>query len=267
MPFYRKRLTYDEIAPFVQKFQTFLRANSSVVQEAGDGKQEVFLVDTSISREFERQYIDMYSPLSYAKMIHVAPYDYHHILVYFDPKAEGPMPTVSPTHVRLPKLSYLITLVPADFFTLLQLIATAKNTPAKDSLSLNPAAVGITSIASSALHPFFTLLRTNYRLNAETADRKWTSRDAIKQIAHLDPTRENHLVAMQYLTALQNPDLIYFPLEARLDLDLDWEQADNNYCIPENRTAEPHLPQPWKQFPPNIASNMNRNYDTIGDSE
>lgn len=147
-------------------------------------------------------------------------------------KAEGQKPTISPSHIRLPKLSYLITFTPEDFFMLFRLLATARNTPAKDSLALNPPAAGIESLATTPLDPFFLLMRTNYKMNPEYADKKWTSREAIKFVSQLEPTRDNQLSAMQYLTALQNPDILYFPIDTSVELQLDWEQVSDDYCLP-----------------------------------
>lgn len=146
--------------------------------------------------------------------------------------AEGKIQTVTRTHVRLPKLSHLITLCPKDFFLLLSLIATAKNTQTGDSLALNPATCGISDINNTGVGQFFTKMRVNYRINDEYCDRKWTPRDAIAFLSKLEPTQENHLAAMQYLTVLQNSDILYFPLESMINLELNWEQVDDDYCIP-----------------------------------
>ena len=232
MPFYRKKITYDELAPFVQKFRDFLRQNCSLVKEADDYAQEVFFVDKSQSEYIRSTFEKSWNALACAGFLEATPFDYNHIMVYFYEKADGPIQTVTPSHVRLPKLSYLITLTPEDFFTLLKLVATAKNTQSKDSLALNPPAAGIQSLAKSTLSPFFTLLRTNYRFNIEYCDRKWTPRDAIKFLSTLEPTRDNQLSAMQYLTALQNPDLLYFPIETSIELELDWQQVSDDYCVP-----------------------------------
>ena len=146
--------------------------------------------------------------------------------------SKGPISTVTPSHIRLPKLSHLITLVPDDFFLLMKLLATAKNTQTGDSLSLNLGSCGIQSLEFTPLDPFFTKLRVNYRMNPEYCDRKWTPRDAIKFLSKLEPTTENQLAAMQYLTVLQNEDILYFPLESMVNLELEWDQVDDNYCIP-----------------------------------
>ena len=236
MAFYRKRMTYDELAPHVAKFREFLRLNCPVVREAGDDGDEVFYVDRAKSETIRKTFEHYYSALTVAGFITCVPIsaDYSALFLYFNEKANGPKPTVTPTHIRMPKLSYMITLCPEDFFALLRLISTAKNTNTKDSLALNPPAAGIMDLPASPLAPFFMLLRTNYRMNPEYCDKKWTPRDAIAYLADLEPTRDNQLSAMQYLTALQNPDLLYFPIETSIELELDWEQISDDYCAPTN---------------------------------
>ncbi|NLV87636.1 MAG: hypothetical protein GX025_10560, partial [Clostridiales bacterium] len=75
----------------------------------------------------------------------------------------------------------------------------------------------------------------NYRMNTDFCDKKWTSRDVISSVAFKAPTRKNQLAVMQYLTAIQNPDVTHFPIEAAIDLELglDWLQITEYYCIPK----------------------------------
>lgn len=153
-------------------------------------------------------------------------------IIYINEKADGQMQTISPSHVRLPKLSHLICLTPEDFFGLLRILDTAKNTQQGNSLALNPAAAGYSSIDNSSLYPYFTKMRVNYRMNTDYCDRKWTRREDIHFLAPLQPTRDNQLSAMQYITAQQNNDLLYFPVESVVNLELDWPQATDEYCIP-----------------------------------
>lgn len=233
MPFYKKKITYDEIAPHIQKFRTWMRNNCPVIQEYAEDLDitEAFLIGPEQRPEYHRN-IKILSFLFESKFVQVVPLEDDCGIFYWYKVADGQQQTISPTHLRLPKLSHLITLTPIDFFTLLRLISTSKKTPAGDSISLNVAAAGIQSLEKSCLNQFFTKLRTNYRVNPDYADRKWTDRTAIDHVARLSPNRENQLMAMQFLTAIQNNDLLYFPLETSLDLELDWEQMDNDYCIP-----------------------------------
>lgn len=234
MPYYRRHLTYDEISPIIQKFRLWLRTNCPVVTEYQEDGKEAFLLDEKQARttldEFKHQLYLMQGG-GFAQFI---PYtvDRHVGLILINETADGPVQTISPSHVRLPKLSHLICLTPADFFALFRVLNTAKNTQTGNSLMLNPAKAGVVSIEQSPLYPFFTKMRVNYRMNPDYADRKWTDRDYIKFIAELEPSRDNQLSAMQLLTASQNSDLLYFPVETVVQLELDWEQVTDDYCVP-----------------------------------
>lgn len=237
MPYYRHHLTYDEVAPHIQKLRLWLRQNCPVAKEyEGEFSEEAFYFDEkhyqTFLDEFRRELFicqnagySEFIPLNSERSIGV---------VLMKTTADGPMPTVSPTHIRLPKLSHLICLTPEDFFGLLRVLNTAKNTQTGNSLMLNPAAAGYDSIETSPLYPFFTKMRVNYRMNPDYADKKWTTRDDIKFLAAQEPSRDMHLSAMQYLTAVQNADLLYFPMESVVQLELDWQQATDEYCVPNS---------------------------------
>lgn len=235
MPFYRKRLSYDEVAPAIQKFRDYLRLHAPVARELSDHDTEAFLISQNLFNSIlkDPQTTNIYGFMLTAKYLTLTPFDNKlGYLLTINQNAEGTQPTVAPDYLRLPKLSHLITLTPDDFFLFMRLISTSKKTSAGDSMSLNPAAAGCRDIHTTALNMFFTKLRTNYRLNPDYADRKWTARDDVIFISNLEPNRENQLMAMQYLTATQNIDLMYFPMETSLDLELDWEQLNNDYCVP-----------------------------------
>jgi hypothetical protein len=234
MAFYKKRVTYEELSPHIQKFLELLRRNSSVIQEGGEGQQEVFYVDKTIAERFSTEFYNAYQPLRMSKFVTLVPYDYDHLLVYFDPAAAGPQPTVSSGYIRLPKLPYLINFIPEDLFLLLRLIATAKTMLSGDSIALDLGAAGCPSLEASAVYPYFTKLRVNYRMNPDYCESEWTPRDAISTVANMPPTRDNQLSALQYLTAIKNPDLIYFPLETMIEIGVDWEQMNDQYCVPKN---------------------------------
>lgn len=234
MPYYRRHLTYDEISPVIQKFRLWLRNNCPVVTEYQENGTEAFYLDENAAKvsleDFKWQLYALQNG-GYAQFI---PYttDRHIGLILINKTAEGPVQTVSPTHIRLPKLSHLICLTPADFFALFRVLNTAKNTQTGNSLMLNTAKAGIGSIEQSPLYPFFTKMRVNYRMNVDYADRKWTDRDHIKFLAELEPSRDNQLSAMQLLTSTQNNDILYFPVETVVQLELDWDQITDDYCIP-----------------------------------
>lgn len=230
MAFYRNRYSYEDAAPIIQKFKEFLGLNAKAVINEEDPDRIWYFYNAA--KAGHREIFSKYSTyLQAGGFVKMAPCE-DGIFIILSEKAEGATPTVSSSHVRLPKLSHLITLIPEDFFAVLRLIATAKNTQTKDSLALNPPAAGIQNLPTSTISQFFTLMRTNYRINADYADRKWTDREQIKRISTLEPTQLNQLYAMQYLTALQNPDLLYFPLETRVELELEWEQINDDYCVP-----------------------------------
>lgn len=209
-----------------------MRQNAKIVRAPTDDENvEVFYATYAEYRRWPDEMLRIINALRVANFLLMTPLG-EGFYLFNTETANGPTPTITPTHIRLPKLSHLITLVPSDFFLLLRLLATAKNTQTGDSLSLNFGAAGIQNLAFSAIDQFFIKLRVNYRMNPDYCDRKWTPRDAIKFLANLEPTRENQLSAMQYLTVLQNEDLLYFPLDAMIDLELDWEQVSDDYCTP-----------------------------------
>ena len=81
---------------------------------------------------------------------------------------------------------------------------------------------------------FFEKLKVNYRMNLDYADKKWTDKNDIAAVADLEPTRENQLIAMQYFTARQNDDILYFPADSAIDLEIgDWQQLTDDYVIPQ----------------------------------
>lgn len=236
MPFYRKQLTYDEIAPYAQKLLLWLRQNCPVAQEYIEELHttEVFFVTGEEFRTIMDKFGNVWIALQARKWASFIPYstDRQVGIICIHKGIEGPQQTVSPTHIRLPKLSHLLTLTAEDFFTLMRLVDTAKNTQTGNSLMLNPAAAGCQNFPASAISPFFTKLRVNYRMNEDYCDTKWTPRIRVKFIAGLEPTRDNQLCAMQFLTAWQNGDLMYFPVESVIALELDWQQISDDYCIP-----------------------------------
>lgn len=237
MPYYRRHLTFDEVAPHIQKLRLWLRQNCPVIKEyEGDYCEEAFFFDEAQMHNMIAEFNKELYICQNAGFAEFLPFtsDGKVGVALIKQSADGPMVTVTPTHIRLPKLSHLICLTPEDFFGLLRICNTAKNTQTGNSLMLNPAAAGYTSVETSPLYPFFTKMRVNYRMNPDYADKKWTSREDIKFLAAQDPSRDMHLSAMQYLTAAQNADLLYFPMESVVQLELDWQQATDEYCVPNS---------------------------------
>lgn len=235
MPYYRRHLTYDEIAPHLQKFRLWLRANCPVVDEYEEFGSEAFYYDENTLRQSLEEFKQQLYVMQRAGFATFTPWVVGSTvgIIRINEKADGQMPTISPSHIRMPKLSHLICLTPEDYFSLMRLIDTAKNVQAGNALTLNPAAAGLDSIDASSLYPFFTKMRVNYRMNPDYCDKKWTRREDIHFLAGLEPTRDNQLSAMQYVTAHQNGDLLYFPVETVVNLELDWQQITDEYCLPQ----------------------------------
>lgn len=237
MAFYKNR--YDKVAaaPLIAKMKTFFQQKCKRLVDEDNPEREWYFYSYEQAEDAEvRHFVNNTSMFLQAGgfLKAIPDDDAGGIYMIFTESGSGTTPTSSPSHVRLPKLSHLITLVPDDFFTLIRIITTSKvpsSTP--DALTLNLPAAGLNQLKGTAFDQFFVQLRTNFRINPEYADKKWTKRATLDTIVDLEPTRENHLVAMQYLTAMQNDDLLYFPTEARIDLELDWPEVDDNYCIPE----------------------------------
>lgn len=243
MGFYRRVVSYEDVQPHIKEFSEFLRKYGKLLNNPKqDGYESFLFADEhgwNIFKEFKYQY-ELLRQTGYIQAAPIAPKQY---ILIMQPNKGMYEPTVSPTYVRLPKLSYLITLTYEDFFLLMQLIANSKVTQTtKDSFSLPLSDFGIAqTFEDLVIGNFFTKLKVNYRMNLDYTDKKWTSFETIKRIADLEPTFENHLVGMQYLTARQNDDLFYFPTETAIELEItDWPQVTDDYVIPENDGVNKH---------------------------
>lgn len=231
--FYTRRYSLVEAAPLIQKMRTHLaRAATRLINEE-DSDTEIYCVTKDWTLSDRLMYNEYARFLIAGGFLKESP-TIDGRFIFFTPQANGRTPTVSPSHVRLPKLSHLISLVPEDFFSLIRVVQTSKPTPGTGTaLIVNLSAAKIESLQSGAIAPFFTILRTNYVINQEYADMKWTPKKALNLIVNLEPTNENQLYAMQYLTAIQNEDILYFPIDAALELELNWMQINDSYCVPE----------------------------------
>ncbi len=240
MSFYTKRASYADYRTRLTGLRTYLRTHGKVINiDDPNITGEVYLFDSDAEEAIELFY-KQYGVLRYTDMVYIMPFygtpDNPGFLIYFPEDDTVPKPTVSKSHIRLPKLSFLVTLIPDDFFAILKIIAEAR--PASPTtLTIDPMVANIHDLGRSSIGVFFTLLKTNYRMNADYADRKWTAFADIKAVADLEPTRDNQLSAIQYLTALQNDDLVYFPVESMINLDigLDWPQISDDYAVPPGR--------------------------------
>jgi len=242
MAFYRNKLQFRDLSATWQKLYDEL-GNSPKVKQivAEDPAEEAFYFyvedpQATLGNNPIRQY---YAPIMIANYSQLIPC-YNAAVLILRKNAEN-TETVSPSHIRLPKLSHLITLTPEDFFLLLVIIDTAKLTAAGNSFSLNLPSIGVPSLDDTNLARFFTPLVTNYRISRNVADRKWTPIKAVSQMAQLPPYAENQLYAMQYFTILQNKDVFWMPEETAINLELDpIDHMTDGYC-------EPH-PEDWIKY-------------------
>lgn len=236
MAFYKKRATFHTIENTCEPLLLFLRQNCHVVKEEDGtaplwGVREAFYADKEAMDKISTLYKNINGLMRIGHFIEVAPlnYNWSEVLIFVLEDKETFTPTISKSHVRLPKLSHLITLTPEDFFAVFRILASGKNTGPGTSLIISNE-----TQFSAAIAPFFITNDKTYRTNPEYTDRKWTRRDDIAFIAALDPTRDNQLSAMQYLTARQNPDLMYFPVDSAVQLELEWDQVSEDYVIPQS---------------------------------
>lgn len=234
MAYYRRHMTYNEIAPYVQRLRVWLRTNCAVCREYEEYGDEAFFFDEKQLHTMGQDYRHWLYVLESANMAQYIPYiaDRSIGCIVINERADGEKPTVSKTHIRLPSIRHLATLTPEDFFNFLKIIAGAQMTQTA-SLTINPTAVGIDSIDESSLFPFFQKVRTNYRINVDFADKRWTSFEDVKFLAALEPTRDNQFSAIQYLLVRREKDVLYFPAETVVQLELDWQQVTDEYCIPQ----------------------------------
>lgn len=228
---YRSKYSFEDAAPIIDKLRRILQEHGKRLINEDSDRLEWYFIATPAPLHVMQEINKYNIYLQAGGFTKIVPTEGGTFII-FNPEANGRTPTVSSTHIRLPKLSHLITLTPSDFFTLLRLLNTAKPTYVGAALQLNLPAAGIDDFPRHILYQFFTMLRTNYVMNVDLADSKWTPRAELPRIANLQPTRENQLVAMQYLTSNQNKDLLYFPVDSMIDLDLEWEQLNNDYARP-----------------------------------
>ena len=236
MAFYKKRADFHTIENTCEPLLLFLRQNCYMIKEEDGtaslwGVREAFYADKSAMDKITTLYKNINGLMRLGHFIEVAPLNYQwtEVMIFVLEDKETFLPTVSKSHVRLPKLSHLITLTPEDFFAVFKYIAAGQNVAFGNSFKVS------SEIAlSGAIAPFFVTNDKTWRTNPEYADRKWTTKEDIAFIADLEPTELNQLYAMQYLTARQNPDIMYFPVEAAVGLELDWDQVSDDYVVPES---------------------------------
>ena len=213
----------------------FLRKNGKLINDPSQDGFESFLFSEEVSGPIKRAFLDQYNMLRYGRFLYTSPVGPDSYIITFMEQKGLYMPTVTKGYIRLPKLSHLITLTPEDFFLLLRLLHNAKPSFDGTSLSIDQAKEGIMcALDETIIRAFFEKLKVNYRMNLDYADKKWTDKNDIAAVADLEPTRENQLIAMQYFTARQNDDILYFPADSAIDLEIgDWQQLTDDYVIPQ----------------------------------
>lgn len=235
MAIYKRKSDFHTLGNVCEPFLMFLRKNCEVIKEDGTTPvwdiKEAFIVGPEEMKLIDERYSNLRQALQLSPFMEIAPLseDWEYLMLYVNDDPSGFKPTVSPTHVRLPKLSHLITLTPDDFFAVFRIIATGKKVSIGNSFSL-PGDIAMPPTVAQ----FFVTNDRTYRTNPDYADRKWTTKADIEFLATLEPTPYNQLCAMQYLTAKQNSgDLLYFPLDSAIQLELEWSQINEDYVIPE----------------------------------
>lgn len=237
MRFARKTVSMAHIKHLLPPIQAYLRQNCILLEDVETSNDEHFAEAYLITgKQINELYVTQFNQLrtlELSRAVGIAPMgnDRSLLLFWIADDVGGFDMSVSRTHIRLPKLSHLITLTPDDFFLLFRILATSSRATS-NALSLDLSAADCEDFESSIIYPFFEILKTNYRISKDYMDKKWTPNEVIALIASLEPTRDNQLSAMQYLTAIQNSDLLYFPVETVVELQLDWDQVSDEYCVP-----------------------------------
>lgn len=237
MSFYRKRANYQTIEQQCEPILNYMRANCYVIKTdetpPDSGIREAFILNQEQMQDIDSKFKNLRYILRLGDFMEVAPLNnqWSELVCYVLEGKKTFTATASRTHVRLPKLSHLITLSPDDFFCLFKAIAASTNVSYGNTFSI-PGDVPISPVVAQF---FTTESGKSWRPSEEYADKKWTTKEDIAFIAALDPTRDNQFAAMQYLTVRQNSDILYFPLESAIALELEWDAVNDDYVIPDNQ--------------------------------
>ena len=160
-------------------------------------------------------------------------------IFWTDKKDKITLPTIMRGAIRPPKLSYLITLTPDDFFMIIRILYFSQIVSG-DKLKLDLKSVGLDEDIlneeddgrAAIINRFFRKLRTNYTIVPEAAMKQWIDKNDLENIVDLEPTVENQLYAMQYITAVTQDDVYFFPTDSAIELAMDWPQAwDERYVV------------------------------------
>lgn len=234
MAFYRKQANYHAIEDVCGNIIYFFRNNLPVVkpEESGieDDVKEAFLVTRKELRIIEDKYSNLWNLMHYSDTIDAMPLDdsYENFIIYIREDKNIKKQTMTRSHIRLPKLGYLITLTPQDFFNVFKILMNSTTTAYGTSVVLNDP-----TLLTPAITQYFITNDAAIRTNPEYTDRKWTCKEDIALIANLPATPLNQLYAIQYLNARNNLDLLYFPVDTAVQLELDWDQLTESYVAPQ----------------------------------
>lgn len=227
---YGKRPTYIQMRPHIQELLSYLRENCPVLQEYKEGDREVFLLLPQEHRDFMLRFNRIYPALKAGGFLELIPWDSEASVLVFDPAAQGRINTITPTHMRLPRLGHLITLTSGDFRDFFVLVANAKNVSNCTSLTLNPPLINYPTIEATPFNHFFEKLITNYRFDLRYVSANWTPRSLIKYIA---AHQISQLEALQLLAVAQDSSITQIPAETTINLELEWPQVADEYCRPQ----------------------------------
>lgn len=262
-----KRFTAADAKKYVKPFKEWMEQNSEYVRagEEGDEWDFMFVMKAqkweSLMQEVYHIYPNMYVPpevqrlagiqrarvfMLSAKYLEYVYVDYPQntlVALYWRENGERRIgvPTMMGVNVRMPKLSHLITLTPEDFFAVIKLIYHSQLAPGvKDRFRLDFAAAGLDletleendGAFTKLVNTFFRRLQVNYVINPDIAMKQWMKKADLETIVNLEPTLENQMYAIQYITASSQNDVTFFPTDAAIELELDWDQSsDERYVV------------------------------------
>lgn len=231
--FNRYNYTYTQAQPQLAEMERYLAAYAEKVPECDNSYKEdcnIFIMGNRDYGTMQKKLAKNMQVLIYSGWVQEIPWSSTETAVIIPKQgaADGSTLTLSKSHVRLPQLSYLITLTPLDFFEFFSLLA-------------NQGTLLHFELAEDEIPPLFQTWFSRYykgqRINSSIADRRWVPRYVIDTLAALDPTLENQLAAMQYITVMRDTSLVTIPSSTVIALELDWEQVkkddgtDSDYCI------------------------------------
>lgn len=230
--YYYNRFNAEQAKQFIVRFRAFLQKRAKrIVNSEMPEELEWYFYPTNNDPNLLKELQDYLVYLKAAGFVKFTPTDGGYFIV-IDPKSNGRVPTVSLTHLRLPKTEHLAILTPKDFFAFINLITTSKIT-SSCTLSLNFAAAEISNFPTHPIFPYFMLLRHNYTFNPDYASQNWTRKKELDRLEGLAESRENQLIALQYILGITDKNILYFPTETMLDLELDWPELTDVYCVPQ----------------------------------